>query len=446
MDSSPQQDTVKKWKASLFRPETAGILEQMAFMVGINIIILFFIDILYTRMSGFSFRPSAHNRVLGVYTKPSLKRIQYSQPAKKYVDEMSGKGLTLAGLGAPTIQTIIADEMNKERGGRGISMSRPSVVSHSSAPHSGHSSGGALNLAGQQPSPQPYHGNGLRLAGQRMSRSGCGVDLPGQLLKAKLARNVKKSKKGGRLTHPIGKGDKMTSGEYDSGKSPSKLMKMDGGRMDFHSFTRDMIHKEIMPAIHEALDLPALKPETYKKILDRVKTKVNDAKSLNKYAREVADKHLPIVIKIQHRKLGGKGLLDSKFFTEPLHEGLLPEEKTPLKNAMNHLQAPFGEAFVRFTKWLVKKGIENMRMRSQQSGGYLIKNSEKRRKVRQFFKDFSHGMRMVLSPAAKLLGAPALVALGVPPQFAKPIAQLTSQGIAGADDLIQKRGKRHGLR
>lgn len=406
-------------------------------------------------MSGFSFRPSAHNRVLGVYTKPSSTRIQYSQPAKKYVDEMSGGSLVLAGMGAPTIQTIIADEMSKERSGRGISMSAPSVISHSSAPHSGHSSGGAmrlagegyhggaLNLAGQQ--TPPHIGGALRLAGQRMPRAGCGMDLPGQLLKAKLARNVKKSKKkGGRLTMPIGKGDKLVSGEYDSGKSASGAMKMDGGRLNFHSFAKDMIHREVMPAIHEALDLPALKPETYKKIVSKAKTKITDAKSLHNFAREVANKHFPIVIKIEHKKRGGKGLLDSKFFSEPLHEGLLPEEKTPLKNALNHLQAPFGEAFARFTKWLVKKGMESMNKRAQ-SGGYLIKNADKRRKVRQFFKDFSHGMRMVLSPAAKLLGGPALMAYGVPPQLAGPIAQLASQGIAGADDLIQKRGKRHGL-
>ena len=402
-------------------------------------------------MSGFSFIPSARNRVLGAYTKPSSSLIRYSQPAKKYKDEMSGGSLMLAGMGAPTIQTIIADEMSKERSGSGISMSSPSVISHSSAPHSGHSSGGALRLSGEgcggalRLSGEGYHGGALRLAGQRMSKSGCGMDLPGQLLKAKLARNVKKSKKkGGRLTNPIGKGDKLTSGEYDSGKSASGFMKMDGGRLNFHSFAKDMIHREVMPAIHEALNMPVLKPETYKKIVNKAKTKITDAKSLHKFAREVADKHLPVIIKIEHKKQGGKGLLDSKFFSEPLDENLLPEEKTPLKNAWNHLQAPFGEAFARFTKWLVKKGMESMRNKAQ-SGGYLIKNADKRQKVRQFFKDFSHGMRMVLSPAAKLLGTPALIAAGVPPQFAAPIAALASQGIAGADDLIQKRGKRHGL-
>ncbi len=401
-------------------------------------------------MSGIAFRPSTKQRAQGAYTKPSYSKIGYRQPPREYI---SGEGIMLAGMGAPTIQTIIADEMS--RSGKGISMTPATIISHGQAPHSGHSSGGALRLAGDVHTssysggalrPAGEVGGALRLAGDRRAR-GCGyvANLPAQLLKEKLARNIKKSKKkGGRITHPIGKGDKLKSGEYDSGKSSSGSMKMDGGRLNFHSFAKDMIHREVMPAIHEALNLPVLKPETYKKIIDKAKTKITDAKSLHKFAREVADKHLPIVIKIEHKKRGGKGLLDSKFFSEPLHEGLLPEEKTPLKNALNHLQAPFGEAFARFTKWLVKKGMESMSRRAQ-SGGYLIKNADKRRKVRQFFKDFSHGMRMVLSPAAKLLGAPALMAYGVPPQFATPIANLVSQGIAGADDLIQKRGKRHGL-
>ena len=401
-------------------------------------------------MSGIAFRPSTKQRAQGAYTKPSYSKIGYRQPPREYI---SGEGIMLAGMGAPTIQTIIADEMS--RSGKGISMTPATIISHGQAPHSGHSSGGALRLAGDVHTssysggalrPAGEVGGALRLAGDRRAR-GCGyvANLPAQLLKEKLARNIKKSKKrGGRITHPIGKGDKLKSGEYDSGKSASRSMKMDGGRLNFHSFAKDMIHREVMPAIHEALNLPVLKPETYKKIIDKAKTKITDAKSLHKFAREVADKHLPIVIKIEHKKRGGKGLLDSKFFSEPLHEGLLPEEKTPLKNALNHLQAPFGEAFARFTKWLVKKGMESMSRRAQ-SGGYLIKNADKRRKVRQFFKDFSHGMRMVLSPAAKLLGAPALMAYGVPPQFATPIANLVSQGIAGADDLIQKRGKRHGL-
>jgi hypothetical protein len=376
-------------------------------------------------MSGIGFRPSTKQRALGAFTKPSYSKIGYRQPPREYIS--GGEGLVLAGMGVPTIQTIIADEMSKSGGG--ISMTPATIISHGQAPHSGHSSGGAL-----------------RLAGDRRVR-GCGyvADLPAQLLKEKLARNIKKSKKkGGRLTHPIGKGDKLKSGEYDSGKSASGSMKMDGGKIDFHSFAKDMIHKEVMPAVHEALNMPILKPETYKKIIDKAKTKITDAKSLHKFAREVADRHLPVIIKIEHKRQGGKGFLDSKFFTEPLHEGLLPEEKTPLKNALNHLQAPFGEAFARFTKWLVKKGMESMKKRAQ-AGGYLIKDADKRLKVRQFFKDFSHGMRMVLSPAAKLLGAPALMAYGVPPQFAAPIAALASQGIAGADDLIQKRGKRHGL-
>ena len=401
-------------------------------------------------MSGIAFRPSTKQRAQGAYTKPSYSKIGYRQPPREYI---SGEGIMLAGMGAPTIQTIIADEMS--RSGKGISMTPATIISHGQAPHSGHSSGGALRLAGDVHTssysggalrPAGEVGGALRLAGDRRAR-GCGyvANLPAQLLKEKLARNIKKSKKrGGRITHPIGKGDKLKSGEYDSGKSSSGSMKMDGGRLNFHSFAKDMIHREVMPAIHEALNLPVLKPETYKKIIDKAKTKITDAKSLHKFAREVADKHLPIVIKIEHKKRGGKGLLDSKFFSEPLHEGLLPEEKTPLKNALNHLQAPFGEAFARFTKWLVKKGMESMSRRAQ-SGGYLIKNADKRRKVRQFFKDFSHGMRMVLSPATKLLGAPALMAYGVPPQFAQPIASLVSQGIAGADDLIQKRGKRHGL-
>ncbi len=401
-------------------------------------------------MSGIAFRPSTKQRAQGAYTKPSYSKIGYRQPPREYI---SGEGIMLAGMGAPTIQTIIADEMS--RSGKGISMTPATIISHGQAPHSGHSSGGALRLAGDVHTssysggalrPAGEVGGALRLAGDRRAR-GCGyvANLPAQLLKEKLARNIKKSKKrGGRITHPIGKGDKLKSGEYDSGKSASRSMKMDGGRLNFHSFAKDMIHREVMPAIHEALNLPVLKPETYKKIIDKAKTKITDAKSLHKFAREVADKHLPIVIKIEHKKRGGKGLLDSKFFSEPLHEGLLPEEKTPLKNALNHLQAPFGEAFARFTKWLVKKGMESMSRRAQ-SGGYLIKNADKRRKVRQFFKDFSHGMRMVLSPATKLLGAPALMAYGVPPQFAQPIASLVSQGIAGADDLIQKRGKRHGL-
>ena len=391
-------------------------------------------------MSGIAFRPSTKQRAQGAFTKPSYSKIGYRQPPREYI---SGEVIRWAVMGVPTSQTIIADEMS--RSGKGISMTPASIISHGQAPHSGHASGGALRLAGDVHTSS-YSGEGLRLAGDRRAR-GCGyvANLPAQLLKEKLARNIKKSKKkGGRLTHPIGKGDKLKSGEYDSGKSASRSMKMDGGRLNLHSFAKDMIHREVMPAIHEALNLPVLKPETYKKLVGKAKTKITDAKSLHKFAREVADKHLPIVIKIEHKKRGGKGLLDSKFFSKPLHEDLLPEEKTPLKNALNHLQAPFGEAFARFTKWLVKKGMESMN-RKVQEGGYLIKNADKRRKVRQFFKDFSHGMSMVLSPAAKLLGAPALMALGVPPQFAAPIAGLASQGIKGADDLIQKRGKRHGL-
>jgi hypothetical protein len=270
---------------------------------------------------------------------------------------------------------------------------------------------------------------------------GCGYaldesSLPGQLLKQKLARVVKKKKKGGRLVLSKGPGDMMESGEYDMGRSPMNKRKHNPtggyGLEKLHSVVAKDIHELMLPALHQELNLPVLKPETYKKILGKIKTKIKDSRSARVFSKELANLHAPVLIKMYGKKHKGGGLFD------PI-EGLTPADRNNKLYALySNLQAPIGDAFHRAIKYLVKKGIEGMNRR-QQEGGRLIKNRAKLVKMRKFFKGLSNVASTILAPVAQALGPVALEAYGVPPLIAKPLGMLASKGIAGANKFIQSR-------